>query len=95
MLSSKTFIAVSVAQTVMLRDQSVFRLDIAERLGFAVCNTKAKDFVQIAASYFETAHSLTGSVSDIACWIDAAGAENILESYMQYGKIISRLLFDY
>ncbi|MBD5474212.1 MAG: theronine dehydrogenase, partial [Lachnospiraceae bacterium] len=31
-------------------------------------------------------------VPDIDCWIDAAGAESILESYMQYGKIISRFV---
>ena len=79
-------------EKVMICDQSGFRLDIAERLGFAVCNTETEDFIRKAASYFGTAHSLTDSVPDIDCWIDAAGAESILESYMQYGKIISRFV---
>ena len=45
-----------------------------------------------AADYFGTAPSLTGMVPDIDCWIDAAGAENILDSFIQYGKIISRFV---
>ncbi|MDE5908024.1 MAG: zinc-binding dehydrogenase [Lachnospiraceae bacterium] len=77
---------------VMLCDRSGFRLEIAERLGFAVCNTEMEDFVQKATAYFKTARSLTGLVPDIDCWIDAAGAESILESFMQHGKIISRFV---
>jgi len=77
---------------VMLCDKSGFRLDIAEKLGFAVCNTEREDFVRKAAAYFGEAYSLAGPVPDIDCWLDAAGAESILESYMQYGKIISRFV---
>lgn len=79
-------------EKVMLCDRSGFRLDIAGRLGFCVCNTETEDFFRKAASYFGTAHSLTGSVPDIDCWLDAAGAESILDSYMQYGKIESRFV---
>ncbi|MGF0032275.1 zinc-dependent alcohol dehydrogenase [Bariatricus sp. SGI.154] len=77
---------------VMLCDVSDFRLGIAEELGFAVCNTGKEDFVERAAEYFGTAPSLTGMVPNIDCWIDAAGAENILDSFMQHGKIISRFV---
>lgn len=77
---------------VMLCDISDFRLKIAENLGFAVCNTKAEDFIKRAADYFGSAPSLTGMVPAIDCWIDAAGAEDILDSFMQYGKIISRFV---
>ncbi|MBP3477318.1 MAG: alcohol dehydrogenase catalytic domain-containing protein [Lachnospiraceae bacterium] len=77
---------------VMLCDVSDFRLRIAGNLGFAVCNTEKEDFVQKAADYFGTAPSLTGMVPNIDCWIDAAGAESILDSYMQHGKIISRFV---
>ena len=75
---------------VMICDVSDFRLNIAEKLGFAVCNTQKADFPQTAAAYFGTAPALTGLVPDIDCWIDAAGAESILTSYMQHGKISSR-----
>lgn len=77
---------------VMLCDVSDFRLRIAGNLGFAVCNTEKEDFVEKAADYFGTAPSLTGMAPDIDCWIDAAGAECILDSFMQHGKIISRFV---
>lgn len=77
---------------VMLCDVSDFRLKIAENLGFAVCNTAKNSFLEAATDYFGTAHSLSGIVPNIDCWIDAAGAENILDSFMQYGKIISRFV---
>ncbi|MDE6619908.1 MAG: alcohol dehydrogenase catalytic domain-containing protein [Lachnospiraceae bacterium] len=77
---------------VMLCDVSDFRLNIAARLGFTVCNTEKENFVERAADYFGTAPSLTGKAPDIDCWIDAAGAESILDTYMQQGKIISRFV---
>ncbi|MCD8356393.1 MAG: alcohol dehydrogenase catalytic domain-containing protein [Clostridia bacterium] len=77
---------------VMLCDVSDFRLNIAENLGFAVCNTEKEDFVEKATDYFGIAPALTGMVPNIDCWIDAAGAENILDSFMQNGKIISRFV---
>lgn len=77
---------------VMLCDVSDFRLRIAKGLGFAVCNTEKEVFVEKAEEYFGTAPSLTGLAPDIDCWIDAAGAESILDSFMQYGKIVSRFV---
>ena len=77
---------------VMLCDKYDFRLGIAENLGFAVCNIEKENFIEKAADYFSAAPSLTGMVPDIDCWIDAAGAESILDSFMQYGKIISRFV---
>lgn len=79
-------------EKVMICDMSDLRLGIAKKMGFAVCNTKKEDFLQKAAEYFGTAPSLTGSVPNIDCWIDAAGAESILDSYMQNGKVISRFV---
>lgn len=77
---------------VMLCDVSDFRLQIAKKLGFAVCNTEKENFVEAAEEYFGTAPALTGMEPDIDCWIDAAGAESILDSFMQHGKIISRFV---
>ncbi len=77
---------------VMLCDMSDFRLRIAEKLGFAVCNTEKENFMEKGRGYFGTASALTGMVPDIDCWIDAAGADNILDSFMEHGKIISRFV---
>ncbi len=77
---------------VMLCDVSEFRLRIAEKLGFAVCNTSEEDFAKRAVDYFGTAPSLIGTTANIDCWIDAAGEESILDSFLQHGKIISRFV---
>lgn len=77
---------------VMICDVSDFRLRIAKSLGFETCNTETEDFVNRAEEYFGTAHSLKGETADIDCFIDAAGAESILELFMEYGKIESRFV---
>lgn len=77
---------------VMLCDVSDFRLKIAENLDFAICNSEKENFVEKATGYFGCAPSLIGTAPDIDCWIDAAGAESILESFMRHGKIISRFV---
>lgn len=77
---------------VMLCDVSDFRLSIAEKLGFVVCNTEKENFIKKTTDYFGTAPSLNGTAPDIDCWIDAAGAESILDTFMQHGKIISRFV---
>lgn len=77
---------------VMLCDVSDFRLKIAKELGFEVCNTAKEDFIKKAMDCFDTAPSLKGETADIDCFIDAAGAESILELFMEYGKIESRFV---
>lgn len=77
---------------VMICDLSEFRLKIAERLGFCVCNMNGDEFTEKAKEFFGTAQSLTGKTADVDCWIDAAGAENVLDLFMDYGKIESRLV---
>ena len=76
----------------MLCDHSDFRLKLAEELGFAVCNPAAEDFAARAAAYFGTAPSLSGPTADIDCWLDAAGAESILNDFLRLGKIESRFV---
>ena len=77
---------------VMICDLSDFRLNVAQKLGFAVCNTEKEDFIKKAMTYFDAVPSPSGFVPNIDCWIDAAGAESILDLYMKYGKIISRFV---
>ena len=77
---------------VMICDQSDFRLQAAERLGFAVCNNRKEDLKTAAMDYFGKAPSLNGATADINLYIDAAGAESILELYQKMGKIESRIV---
>lgn len=77
---------------VMICDVSEFRLNIAKELGFAVCNMNNGKFAEEAVEYFGTAPSLKGAAADIDCFIDAAGAESILELFMEHGKIESRFV---
>ena len=77
---------------VMPCDRAAFRLKLAEGLGFAVCNPAAEDFAAKAAAYFGTAPSLSGATADIDCWLDAAGAESILEDFLRLGKIESQFV---
>lgn len=80
------------ASHVMICDISDFRLRIAEDLGFEACNTATCDFVKKAARYFGTAPSLSGTVPDIDGFLDASGAEEILDLFMEQGKIESRFV---
>ena len=77
---------------VMVCDRSDFRLKIAENLGFAVCNVQTEDFAAKAETYFGAAPSLNGETADIDCWLDAAGAESILEDFLRLGKFESRFV---
>ena len=45
-----------------------------------------------ARQYFGEAHSLNGLVPNVDCYIDASGAESVLDLFMETGKIGSRLV---
>lgn len=77
---------------VMVCDRSDFRLKLAAGLGFAVCDPDTEDFAARAEAYFGTAPSLSGLTANIDCWLDAAGAERILEDFLRLGKIESRFV---
>ncbi len=77
---------------VMICDYSDYRLGLAAGLGFEICNSGKEDFATKALEYFGSAPSLTGPTADIDCWLDAAGAESILEDFMRLGKIESRFV---
>lgn len=77
---------------VMICDHSDFRLDIAKKLGFYVCNNSTENLKEKAKTVFGEAPSLHGLTADVDIYIDAAGADNILELYQDMGKIISRIV---
>ena len=77
---------------VLLCDHSDFRLEKAKHLGFAVCNNGREDLKQCAVERFGTAVSAHGETCDVDIYIDAAGAEGILETYLDLGKVDSRMV---
>lgn len=79
-------------EKVMLCDHSDFRLEKAKGLGFVVCNNSKEDLQEAAMEYFGTAPSRFGATADVDIYIDAAGAESILELYQSMGKIESRMV---
>lgn len=77
---------------VMLCDHSDFRLEKARQLGFAVCHGQREDLKAEAMRVFGTASSRFGPTAKASIYIDAAGAESILEQYQAMGQIESRLV---
>lgn len=77
---------------VMVCDRSDFRLEKAKHLGFETCNNGREDLKSTAMACFGEATSLTGPTADVDIYIDAAGAESILEQYQDMGKIESRMV---
>ncbi len=77
---------------VMICDHSDFRLHIAEELGFLVCNNDREELKERALQEFGTAMSALGTTCDVDIYIDAAGADGIIETYQGMGKVDSRLV---
>lgn len=77
---------------VMICDRSVFHLKLAENLGFVTCEPFSENFEEKAQGFFGTAPSLSGATANIDCWLDAAGAESILNDFLRLGKIESRFV---
>lgn len=77
---------------VMICDISDFRLGKAKKLGFEICNNAKEDLKAKAIKFFGEARSLKGITADVDIYIDAAGAEIILETFEEMGKIEARMV---
>lgn len=77
---------------VMICDYSDFRLEIARKLGFEVCNNSKEDLNQKAQTYFGQGYGYKGQTSAADIYIDAAGSDSILDFYQDNGKVDSRLV---
>lgn len=77
---------------VMVCDHSDFRLEKARGLGLLTCNNGKENLKSTAMEQFGTAPSRFGPTANVDIYIDAAGAETILELYQSMGKIDSRLV---
>lgn len=77
---------------VMICDYSDFRLEKAHELGFEICNNGKENLQQKALQVFGTAMSALGKTCDADIYIDAAGADGIIEIYQSMGKVDSRMV---
>lgn len=77
---------------VMIVDLSDFRLQKCKQLGFEICNSEKCDLKESMIEYFGEANSLHGKTADVDIFIDAAGADSILNTYQKIGKFESRLV---
>lgn len=77
---------------VVLCDHSEYRLSICRELGFeTVCNEE-QDTVLKLQNLLGESKGIRGTAIDSDIWIDAAGADQILTDYEQYGKYNSRMV---
>lgn len=77
---------------VMISDVSDYRLEIAKKLGFEICNSSRENLKNKAMEVFGTAASIHGETANVDIYIDAAGAPNLIQEYQNMGKIESRLV---
>lgn len=77
---------------VMICDHSDFRLNIARGLGFEVCNNRKENLREKSMQVFGKAMSALGETCDVDIYIDAAGADGIIETYQSMGKVDSRMV---
>lgn len=76
----------------MISDHSDFRLNKAKELGFEICNNGKEDIKAKAQKIFGGAISALGETCDVDIYIDAAGADGIIETYQSMGKVNSRMV---
>jgi Threonine dehydrogenase and related Zn-dependent dehydrogenases len=77
---------------VMICDYSDYRLEKAKKLGFEICNNGKEDLGARSKEVFGNAISAIGRTADVDIFIDAAGAETILEIYQEMAKVDSRMV---
>lgn len=77
---------------VMICDHSDFRLEKAKGLGFEICNNGKENLKEKALQVFGSAMSALSQTCDVDIYIDAAGADGIIETYQSMGKVNSRMV---
>lgn len=77
---------------VVICDYSEFRLNKCRELGFTVYNHKSDQELAGLAEILGKSVGVNGTAIDCDIWIDAAGADAVLNAYEQYGKYNSRMV---
>lgn len=77
---------------VVLCDFSDFRLDVCKQLGFETYNNSADAELAGLKELLGKSMGVNGEAVDCDIWIDAAGADNVLDAYEKMGKYNSRMV---
>lgn len=80
------------AEPPLVCDLSDLRLQKAAALGFPTCNPAREDAMARAREEFGAARGLDGQTADLDVWVDAAGADSVLDDFLAHGKIGSRMV---
>lgn len=77
---------------VVICDYSDYRLNICKELGFEVYNNKTDAELNGLKDIIGVSYGVNGQAIDGDIWIDAAGADSILNGYEKLGKYNSRMV---
>lgn len=77
---------------VIICDHSEFRLAICRKLGFETYNNSGDDGFDGLKNIAGESNGINGSAVDCDIWIDAAGADSILNAYEKFGKYNSKMV---
>lgn len=72
---------------VMLVNRSTYRLEIAEKLGFAVCSPVRQDLKETAAEVFGIGYGIMGPTFNADIFVDATGSNDAFADFQKYGKL--------
>jgi 2-desacetyl-2-hydroxyethyl bacteriochlorophyllide A dehydrogenase len=78
-------------EKVMIVDLSDYRLEKCKDLGFEICNSKKEDLKEKAKDVFGKARGLMGETANVDIFIDAVGANSVVETFEQMRKLTSRI----
>lgn len=77
---------------VLVVDLSDFRLQKAAGLGFETCNSSRESLQDKAVQLFGEAPTLRGVTANVDIFIEAAGADSLIDTFQSLGKIGSRMV---
>lgn len=72
---------------VMLVNRSTYRLEIAEKLGFAVCIPVRQDLKETATEVFGIGYGIMGPTFNADIFVDATGSNDAFADFQRYGKL--------
>ena len=74
-------------EKIMLVNRSTYRLEKAAALGFETCSPVKEDFKTKAIEVFGPAFGVMGQCPNVDIYIDATGAADVLDTFVQCAKL--------
>ena len=74
-------------EQVMVVNRSVYRLEIAEKMGFLTCSPKKEDLKAAAMEKLGRGFGIMGQTNDADIYIDATGSDDAFRFFEENGKL--------